>query len=724
MNLLLSPDRPLEDPKDDRFGYAPFAESLAKGICGYRGKDGLVLALHGPWGSGKSTVLNFVKHDIEQRPEGDRPVVITFNPWWFTGDDDLARACLGHFQDALSKSKLKVLKSVAMKVAEYAEVVGGMADLTGLTGGAGGKIGEHIAKRGRESSKGVPALKAEISGLLVKADKRILVLVDDIDRLTPGETRQIFTVVKALADFPNVLYLLAFDRAVAVRAIEQQTGLPGDRFLEKILQVPFEMPVVDRTVLRREAYAQLQKLVEGTPAELCADWELFQLVHESQGIGPLLNVPRDVVRLVNTLSITYPAVRGEVNAVDFIALEAIRIFRPKLYDTIRAQPERFAGPTEDQDAEEKREFDAFHQAWANEVPEPLRGKVQTLVWRLFPKTGHAPMGTDLSAWRRALRASHPDCLPTYFRFMPPSFVGRRDIDELLRHAGDVNAFAQTLTNATAVRGRASVTKSYALLDRLQDHINKDIANEDVPIVIQALLTVADKLIDEKQASSSTLGEDWLAASLVLRLVQRLPETERASALLAAIRDGHAPATAAQVIRLLESGIDNLATWTRVFPGTHPPLAGEDIRPLKETWLEQMRKLSADEKMLRHPRLPAVLGFWERWASLGEVRQWVEDATADDAGLVEFLSRFVRFDWNDATESLTPRIQPFGVLKDYLDLKQTHERLQRICEQETVSDTAQAAMEAFFSGYAMMEVGYDPDNAVARIEYMRSRSSNA
>src|SRR5690554_7429653 len=68
----LSADRPSIDPKDDLFGHAPFASSLADSICRYPGSDGLVLALYGPWGSGKSTVLSYVQHFLERRPESEQ----------------------------------------------------------------------------------------------------------------------------------------------------------------------------------------------------------------------------------------------------------------------------------------------------------------------------------------------------------------------------------------------------------------------------------------------------------------------------------------------------------------------------------------------------------------------------------------------------------------------------------------------------------------------------
>lgn len=65
----LSTDRPSSDPQDNLFGHAPFAESPDNSICRYPDNDGLVLvlvlALYGPWGSGKSTVLSYVLYFLK-----------------------------------------------------------------------------------------------------------------------------------------------------------------------------------------------------------------------------------------------------------------------------------------------------------------------------------------------------------------------------------------------------------------------------------------------------------------------------------------------------------------------------------------------------------------------------------------------------------------------------------------------------------------------------------
>jgi ABC-type phosphate transport system ATPase subunit len=65
-----SADRPLDDPTEDRFGHAEFAETLAKAIAEMGAPDRTVVALYGQWGSGKPTVLNFIERFLsEQAPD-------------------------------------------------------------------------------------------------------------------------------------------------------------------------------------------------------------------------------------------------------------------------------------------------------------------------------------------------------------------------------------------------------------------------------------------------------------------------------------------------------------------------------------------------------------------------------------------------------------------------------------------------------------------------------
>src|SRR5687767_1983636 len=90
----LSGDRPLQDPEDDRLGYAPFARNLADGLARMAPANGFVVALYGPWGSGKSTALNFVSWYLQDDQREGRVLIVPFNPWWFSGQHDLTKRFL------------------------------------------------------------------------------------------------------------------------------------------------------------------------------------------------------------------------------------------------------------------------------------------------------------------------------------------------------------------------------------------------------------------------------------------------------------------------------------------------------------------------------------------------------------------------------------------------------------------------------------------------------
>jgi predicted KAP-like P-loop ATPase len=102
----LSPDRPGEDPGSDRLGYASFAKHLAESMLRLPSSECLVIASYGAWGTGKTTMLNYVRHYIRQSPPGLQPTLVAFNPWWFSGSEDLIRAFFGQLQANLGMASL------------------------------------------------------------------------------------------------------------------------------------------------------------------------------------------------------------------------------------------------------------------------------------------------------------------------------------------------------------------------------------------------------------------------------------------------------------------------------------------------------------------------------------------------------------------------------------------------------------------------------------------
>lgn len=706
----LSADRPSINPKDDLFGHAPFAKSLADSICRYPGSDGLVLALYGPWGSGKSTVLSYVQHFLEQRLESEQPVLVKFNPWWFSGQENLARAFLGQLQ-AVLPAKSDKFKQLGDLLADFAEGVGGLIDLTGVSGGAGGLIGKLLGHAKRKP-KDVPALKDSITGILQTAGKRILVTIDDIDRLTPEETRQLFTVIKALADFPNVVYLLAFDREVAAQAIEQQSGLPGERYLEKIIQVPFELPPVDRVALRAALFTRLDEILGDTSDGLFDQSYWTNAFHD--GIDPLIQVPRDVVRFMNTLAVTYPAVRGEVNPVDFIALEALRVFLPSLYDVIRTNQDKFSGHSRDNryDDDQKART-AFHELWAQALPESLRSSTKALLERIFPKIGQMGYGADwLAQWRRGLRACHPDVFPTYFRMtVPPGTVRRSEILALLSLAETPAALGDSLVQATVEKRPDGLSKARALLERLMDHVEEDIPSEHIPVFIGVLLDIGDLLVlDSDERGSFDFGNESRVTRVVYHLLKRVERTQRHALLKSAIVQGRALGVQRYLIAALFDKAKKEAE-----SGEEALVDASTLDDLKVCWLDGLNTKLSQNELLAHSKLARLLAAWCQWGDPAEAKIWCEAATSSNDGLLAFLPKFCSHTrsrtMGDWAVRLQPRLNPTW-LEPYLDTTSCAQRLIALQQAGSVPDMACESVDQFLKEFEMLKAGKNPDGVGA------------
>ncbi len=710
----LSSDRPSTDPSQDLFGHAPFAKTLAKAIRGYRGSDGIVLALYGPWGSGKSTVLAYVEHELEQGPEAEQPVIVSFNPWWFSGQENLAKAFLGQLQ-AVLPAKHVGFKALGNKLSEFGSALGGMADLAGAAFGVplGGKVIEAGTKLLATKPKDVPALKKAVSGLLLEEKKRVLVVIDDIDRLAPDEVRQLFTVIKALADFPYVTYLLAFDREVAATAISEQTGLPGDRYLEKIIQVPFELPKVDHSTLLQALFVRLDAVMAPTPKGRF-DPHYWTGVFYS-GLDRLFAVPRDIVRLTNALSVTYPAVVGEVNPVDFIAVECLRVFLPSVYDAIRTTPEQFCGYRGISDRDDKVPK-AFHDAWLQKVPEDLRASTQELVQRLFPRlesvwSSVQYSGDSLSLWRAKLRVCVPDVFPAYFRLsLPAGAVTRADVEELLAAANDPEAFAKVLRHALGQKSARGTSKARALLERFMDHVPDELDASHVQPVIDAMLDMGDELLvrTERVPGEFDIGNESRVSRAACHLLKKVDQAERCAVVTSALTKGRAVRCSQYLVRVLMDEVEKQAKGE----GGIALVRAEHVERMKLAWVARVEVLASEPAFIDHPSLPVLLSGWSHWGSETQAKAWWLKAASTDEGLTKLIAAFQSESTShvlgDHAVRIHLRVNPEGI-EPYDDVYALAARAQALVEAGQVPESHVAAVKRFIVECERMKAGKSPDD---------------
>ena len=69
-------------------------------------------------------------------------------------------------------------------------------------------------------------------------------------------------MVKQVADFPNIIYILAMDREVVRRALQEVHNVDGNEYLQKIIQVPFEIPELRKSKLNSIFFSRLDEVVK------------------------------------------------------------------------------------------------------------------------------------------------------------------------------------------------------------------------------------------------------------------------------------------------------------------------------------------------------------------------------------------------------------------------------------------------------------------------------
>ena len=329
-----SADSPLTDPEKDEFGRFLFAQRIAQTIINRKDSDNLVIALYGKWGEGKTTVLNFIEGELNKKPD---IVTIKFNPWRFPSETEL----LSNFYFMLAKNlgqSLPTLKeNIGNWIEEYLPSATALFDRADLAKEVGGLL----------SKVKLEELRNRIENMLIEEEKLVVVLMDDIDRLEKAEIQAAFRLVKLSANLKNLVYILAFDDDVVSDALQERYGTKnveaGRNFLEKIVQVPIDLPSIEPQRLRKFCFSAIDAILNHCEVQL-NDNEVQQFVMGfSRGIEIRLQTPRMAVRYANILLFSLPIVKGEVNIVDFLLIEAIRAFYPSAYDVIRNNKDTFIG---------------------------------------------------------------------------------------------------------------------------------------------------------------------------------------------------------------------------------------------------------------------------------------------------------------------------------------------------------------------------------------------
>lgn len=385
---MLSPDLPIAKLEEDGLNRGSFAESLAKTLVQYSFPSSLTIGLYGEWGSGKTSLLNMVFENVERIDDG--VVVLRFNPWLCSDPKQLVTQFFKQMATAIKLKKRAADKAWEL-IDQYADILGATSVIP-VAGEIVAAFTKVLTKKAEEETKEQTNDLQESKNQIIKKLKdekiKIIVSIDDIDRLSEEEIVAVFQLVKSLADFPNTIYVLAFDYDVVVRALGKVQHGDGKEYLEKIVQVPFEIPVPNIDDIHEALFSKLNGILGDIPEE---DWDketwakLFQ-----QGIKNYIRSIRDVIRYTNVFSLKYELLKNETSAADLLGLTCLQVFEPTVYSKLPSYKDILCG--------EKRSFSHERQKETEE-------KVECAINRIAPDDGSV---TDLEATKNILGTLFPE----------------------------------------------------------------------------------------------------------------------------------------------------------------------------------------------------------------------------------------------------------------------------------------------------------------------------
>ncbi|MDE0100791.1 MAG: P-loop NTPase fold protein [Bryobacterales bacterium] len=406
-------DNPIRSPDHDLLGRSTAARSFAEQVLQTDVSEGVVVGVLGPWGSGKTSFVNLAR----SRWDDLGATVLEFNPWMFSGTEQLVNS---FFVELSAQLKLRAdFSKVAKGLAEYGEAFSGLGwlPLVGTWIERARLASGVLRKMLKRQKEGIGARRNKVTRALSALHKPIIIVLDDIDRLTKTEIRHVFRLVRLIANFPNVVYVVAFDRRRVEIALSEHDSTGRD-YLEKILQVAVDLPAVPESVLRKQLLRAIEDAISDIDDLGPFDEDVWGDIF-SEIILPLIRNMRDVRRYAISVRAAAKELGGQIALTDVLGLEAVRVFLPDTFGQLHkcvdalTQTSHWGGDDPKNTSHFKEQIDRLI-----ETADDREEVVRALVKRLFPAGQRhislSPCGSEYEkTWGRTRRVAHKNFLRFY-----------------------------------------------------------------------------------------------------------------------------------------------------------------------------------------------------------------------------------------------------------------------------------------------------------------------
>lgn len=257
----------------------------------------LVVGIFGAWGSGKSTLLGMLENKLNSEQSTDKEpskwILVKFSPWLYAQEKSLLLPLLATLAKALPARKrwfqaiVKYVPGLSQSVLQpgselFKQIVDGVAATTTIATGLPLMTFLNSILTENDKAKDLQEKIAEAVKSATGEKKRMVFLIDDLDRChDPVQIVGLLEQLKLFLHLDQCLFFIAADREQIVKAIHHKFPGTGDAYLEKFIQLAFDLPtpqpqdlvnVLDIPTEQRQAFTSLGEVLGCNPRKLKRIW--------------------------------------------------------------------------------------------------------------------------------------------------------------------------------------------------------------------------------------------------------------------------------------------------------------------------------------------------------------------------------------------------------------------------------------------------------------------
>jgi len=623
-------DQPIQKKEQDQLKRNPLASKIAEVVLQYDNpdKESFVIGIDGAWGSGKTSFVNLILQEL-----GEQVVLIPFNPWLFS---DPASLLGSFFQTFGEHIKPYVGGDTLKNIKRYAKIVADV-DLGFSLLGVGINPMKAISSFLSLDDISLTGQREQLNKALQKMNKKILVIIDDIDRLEPEETKLIFKLIKVSANFRNTIFLIAYDRKrVASQLTNEAARFDGNEYLKKIIQVNFLLPEPEPEDLWDVFIADLNQTlrdVYGTDDVDNARWvELFH-----GGLKGLFKTLRDTKAFINSLKIDWSIAGGDdVDPIDFIGIEGIRVFAPEFYGLIAGNLSFFTGTHPLMvGLPQKKEVTAIKEKYEEmleTVPKNIREDVKKICAFLFPHLDNEHYSSENEIkWRKNKRVCSAEKFRFYFQLgIPRGLISEVELKGLIKTLKKEKDFYDTLKKFEADG------KLKKVLGRILDYA-QSLSEAQICNFVTVIWRIQDENKERWVGSWDFDDIESQSERIVYNIIKdNVDITKRAELVTDLIKRSKYLYPPVNFGRLL------VHEYNRKGKEGDGSLIGDGIEDIKKAGLEKIKDAVADGELRAHPRLMVLLYGWRDFGEEEKMREYVKGLVGSTQGVLELLASSVNW----------------------------------------------------------------------------------